>query len=138
MWKIRSLYEDHNADGSLKPGVKSFDSPKTDTNPSGNASQTKPPSGKVSFNMVKVSKKSQDLMTPVGLLLDDGAPYSGIGLGEFLLVQKMVCPKWKGKFDGLPETVRHRPFWQYGVSSHSSKIPWIKFNLVIYCSVLLL
>jgi len=122
--KFGHWYKDHSPDGSLKPGVKSYDTPQIGTNPAGstgNQKSTPNSNGKVSFNMVNLSQKSFELHNPIGPLLDDGAPYSGIGLEEFKLLQSIVYPSWNGKFDGLPDTVKHRPFWQYGVGSHSSK-----------------
>jgi len=122
--KYGHWYKDHYPNGSLKPGVKSYDTPQNGTNGSvcyGNQRGTSSSNGKVSFNMVNLRQKSLELHNPIGPLLDDGAPYSGIGLDEFKLLQSIVYPSWNGKFDGLPSTVKNRPFWQYGVGSHSSK-----------------
>ena len=55
-----------------------------------------------------------------GPLVDNAAPYSGIGMKEFQLIQPIIAPDWNGEFDPLPDSVADRPFWQYGSGSHSS------------------
>ncbi len=45
----------------------------------------------------------------VGPLLDDGAPYSGIGLLDFKLIQPFMLPDWSGAYDPLPDFVKNRP-----------------------------
>lgn len=52
--------------------------------------------------------------------MDDGAPYSGMGLEKFKLMQPRVLPKWNGEFESLPQCIRERPYWQYGPGNHSS------------------
>lgn len=112
--KYGHWYSDHNVDGSLKPGVKSFDSPQ----PSGQGEQT---AKKVTCNMINIVGNISKIHCPIGTLLDDGAPYSGIGHEEFKLIQKFIFPNWGGIFEELPESVRNRPYWQYGTGSHASK-----------------
>lgn len=112
--KYGHWYKDHNPDGSLKPGVKSFDS-----TPSG--AQSEALLKKVTFNMVNLGEENIILYSSIGPLFDDGAPYSGIWLEEFKIVQKLVCPSWNGNFEKLPELVLLRPFWKYGIGSHASK-----------------
>eukprot|EP00171_Calliarthron_tuberculosum_P022021 IDg22021t1 len=117
---------DHNPDGSLKPGVVSRSKP----------SQKQANSKKaISFNMVNLSsKESQNVDEKrgcLGPLLDDGAPYSGIGINEFKLIQPFVLPNWSGKLDAIPESVADRPYWQYGTGSHSSELRKIIGSLVL-------
>lgn len=56
-----------------------------------------------------------------GPLVDDAAPYSGVGLREFYDLQEGVMPKWNGNLEPLPNSVKGRPYWQYGRGEHSSK-----------------
>ena len=107
---------DHNDDGSLKPGAVSNDGPmKTDK------AEKK---GVITFGMVKLCDQACDsgmTVTPCGPLLDDGAPYSGLGTAEFHVLQPEVLPEWNQKFDPIPESVKHTPYWQYGTGSHASQ-----------------
>ena len=56
----------------------------------------------------------------LGPLLDDGAPYSGMGLEEILLLKHTIMPTFNGNLDPLPAAVVCRPFWQYGSGKHAS------------------
>ena len=56
----------------------------------------------------------------LGPLVDDGAPYSGMGLQEFRELQKVIMPTFNGVFDPLPPSVADRPFWKYGNGEQSS------------------
>lgn len=109
---------DHKPDGSLKAGMKS--NPK----PEGTGSSGESPARRgATFNMVHLVPENVHVPfdNPVGPLLDDGAPYSGIGIEEFNMIQPVVIPGWKGVFDALPDSVKDRPRWQYGNGEHSSK-----------------
>jgi len=124
---------DHKPDGSLKPGVKSYDCPQgvSTPNESGSQRQSTNLAKKVSFNMVHLSNDSNLIGSPIGPLLDDGAPYSGIGEEEFNMIQKYVCPEWTGGYGMLPDIVKNRPYWQYGIGSHASKSRRIIGSVVI-------
>ena len=52
--------------------------------------------------------------------MDNAAPYSGIGIEEFRLIQPLIAPNWNGSFDPLPDSISDRPYWQYGSGQHSS------------------
>lgn len=112
---------DHNADGSLKPGVLSTHEPVSSSKPT---SSSKPASSSrsVSFNMVNLIGSTCDISEVAGPLLDDGAPYSGMGSNEFKILQPIIFPKWTGKLDPLPSSIADRPFWQYGIGEHSSDV----------------
>ena len=56
-----------------------------------------------------------------GALLDDGSPYSGMGIIEFLVLQPLLLPNWNEKLQPVAEELRSRPFWQYGTGSHSTE-----------------
>ena len=55
-----------------------------------------------------------------GPMVDDGAPYSGLGLTELKELAKYIMPASDGKLDTIPKGVADRPFWQYGKGAHSS------------------
>lgn len=106
---------DHNPDGSLNRPMR----PSTNKNESSsNCKASKEPKKTVTFHMVNIPSAIFD--NPVGPLLDDGAPYSGMGLAEFKLIQPFVVPDWNGSLDPLPEIIQDRPWWQYGQGRHAS------------------
>ena len=55
-----------------------------------------------------------------GPMVDDGAPYSGMGLKEFRVLAEYIMPTWDGKLQPIPEPIADRPFWQYGKGQHAS------------------
>ena len=80
----------------------------------------------MTFNMVNVSTCSRNYSdTPFfvenGPLLDDGAPYSGIGEHEFYILRSKLKTDFNGTFDEIPKEIAHRPYWQYGTGNHASK-----------------
>lgn len=70
--------------------------------------------------MVQLGRSSNRMKQPIGPLLDDGAPYSRIGIEEFKMIKKYAHPSWNGELDELPEKVLHRPYWQYGNGTQAS------------------
>ena len=56
----------------------------------------------------------------IGPLLDDGAPYSGLGLVELKILSPYLHTNWSGKLDPLPRAIADRTHWKYGSGSHSS------------------
>lgn len=105
---------DHKEDGSLKPGVKAFDAPPQQENSEENV---------LRFNMATLAAKNKNTISvsnQTGPLLDDGAPYSGIGSTELKLIAELVCPEWNGNLDPIPDSVADRPYWQYGSGEHRS------------------
>lgn len=76
-------------------------------------------SGVVSFNMAQFTSSANNDCPP-GPLVDDAAPYSGMGLVEFRALQKVLLPNWNGSFGSLPLSIKERPFWQYGSGNHAS------------------
>lgn len=57
----------------------------------------------------------------VGPLLDDGAPYSGMGLADFQVLQPLLLSDWNGELLSLPKHLQSRPYWQCGNGEHSSE-----------------
>lgn len=105
---------DHNEDGTLKPGVKSEPATISGT-------PKRVPKKSMTFNMVNISDSCIALSNDfVGPLLDDGAPYSGLGVEEFKVLQELIMPNWDGSYDKLPKEIQDRPYWQYGTGNHSS------------------
>ena len=72
--------------------------------------------------MASLPSADNNLFCSIGPLLDDGAPYSGMGMREFRAIQPMVLPNWSGKLHKLPDTIADRPFWKYGSGAHSSEV----------------
>lgn len=71
--------------------------------------------------MVHIQRSVELFRNLIGPVLDDGAPYSGIGMDEFKIVKPIMLPEWDGKLEELPDCIKDRPRWQYGMGSHSSK-----------------
>ena len=67
----------------------------------------------------------------VGLLLDDGAPYSGIGEQEFQPLRSKLKTDYTGVYEDLPADIVHRSYWQYGTGEHSSQYKKIIFSVLI-------
>lgn len=57
----------------------------------------------------------------LGLLGDDGAPYSGMGIVELESLLQKILPAWNGDLDPLPKSIADRPYWQYGNGNHASQ-----------------
>ena len=55
------------------------------------------------------------------VLLDDGAPYAGMGLVKLEKLARIIMPGWDGALGALPDKIKARPFWQYGRGKHTSK-----------------
>ena len=112
---------DHNQDGSLKPGVKSTKEPTTYSKVQSRSSGRTKKS--ITFHMAKLSSfgaKIGDTSFP-SPLLDDGAPYSGIGIHELKLLTPYLREKWDGKIHPIPAPISDKTHWQYGTGSHSSE-----------------
>jgi len=110
---------DHIDQDTLKPGTKSFDGPPcTGFQPTG---ILRPASKALSFNICTLPRSDLNVTLYSGPLVDDGAPYSGIGYIELSMIAKHVCPDWNATLDPLPDLVSERPFWQYGTGQHVSE-----------------
>ena len=55
-----------------------------------------------------------------GPLVDDGAPYSGLGMQQPADIAEQIMIGWNGQLGRLPPEVRDRPYWQYGSGTYSS------------------
>ena len=116
---------DHLVNGKLKPNTPSRDTKKD-----------KAGNGAVTFNMVNVSTCSRNysdktFLVENGPLLDDGAPYSGVGEHEFHILRSKLKTNFNGTFDELPNEIVHRPYWQYGNGNHASKSKRIIGSILI-------
>lgn len=119
-WQEKGHWKsDHNKDGSLKPSVKSVQSNPRSTNVSKSPGSAQ--KNTVTFHMVQFTNNYDFAYDFFGPLLDDGAPYSGMGLSEFLLLQPMLIPNWDGSILPVPREIEACPFWQYGSGEHSSE-----------------
>lgn len=119
----------------------SSDQPIVNTNiasPASDKSESTPPvSNTVRFNMEKLSSSSNIITSTVninkkqindnknscsiiGPMLDDGAPYSAIGIEELRSLHLSILPTWDGSLESIPEIIADRAFWQYGVGAHES------------------
>lgn len=56
----------------------------------------------------------------IGPLVDDGAPYSAIGLTELHILKDQLLSNFTGKLDTIPTSLNVRTFWQYGCGNHAS------------------
>lgn len=56
----------------------------------------------------------------IGPLLDNGAPYIGLGFEEFKILKPILHQNWNGIFDKLRNDRSDLPYWQYGSGSHAS------------------
>ena len=139
--KYGHWHADHEDNGTLKANARSSDEPITNmTNnfetPAKNG-YTPPPKQPVRFNMAKLSsstniiastisindqitKGNNNNISMIGPMLDDGAPYSAIGMDELRSIYLTIMPDWDGSLDCIPESIADRPFWQYGVGAHAS------------------
>lgn len=115
VWQWGHWHSDNFYDGKLKPNTPSRDSKEDNAN-----------SGAVTFNMVHAGQSSEtsdmkDISFHVGPLLDDSALYSRMGENEFHLLRSKLNTNFSRYFYELPETIPHRPYWQYGIGSHCSQ-----------------
>ncbi|CAN8063104.1 unnamed protein product [Agarophyton chilense] len=113
---------DHREGNSLKAGFKSYDAAPTQVTEQKNV---------LFFNMVTLGNESHPYHNFIGPLLDDGAPYSGIGMKELHVIKHMVCPDWNGNLDPIPDTIADRPNWQYGSGNHKSEPRRILGSIVL-------
>ena len=75
--------------------------------------------GILHFNMVSLSSSRNSIEVP-GPLVDDAAPYSGLGIVELQALHPQLIPEWDGTLEDIPDSVKDRPFWQYGSGEHAS------------------
>ena len=53
-------------------------------------------------------------------MVDDGAPYSGVGLKELRVLANYITPTWDGTLEPILDSIAARPFWKYGKGQHTS------------------
>lgn len=97
-------HSNHNPDDSLKPGVKS-EPVQTNTSSRRTPATSTPDKKTVTFHMAKFPSNSDIQENPVGPLLEDGAPYSGMGTDEFILLQPMLVLDWDGTLFPIPKQI---------------------------------
>ena len=73
--------------------------------------------------MVKLDSNATEryFETFSGPLVEDGAPYSGIGLQELNLISPYLRTQWNQKVDPLPDPISDRTHRQYGSGNQSSQ-----------------
>lgn len=73
--------------------------------------------------MVLLAKEAKTLELPedfIWKLVDDGAPYSGLGLRESKFLKLLLLPDWDGYLEPPLESTKDRPYWPYGAENHAS------------------
>ena len=93
---------DHNPDGTLKPGFKSFDTEDESCNESNrkpcNSGQSLKSKKSVIFHIARSYMPLEiSHLRLSGPLLNDGAPYSGIGFHELKILIPYLRTNWNGK-----------------------------------------
>ena len=84
-------------------------------------SKTEQPPKSLNFHMAQIKEMSNNLSKQfIGLLLDDGAPYSGMGVSEFKLLQPIILPNWTKKLEPNPNEIKSRTFSQFGDGEQAS------------------
>ena len=116
---------DHNSDGSLPPHVKSVSERKPASYSTSSASSAFARDQKknaISFNMAALVGSTASTYTKpeLGPLVDDGAPYSAIGLVELNLLKEHHRSGSPKKLDPIPSSLSGHSHWQYGTGEHSS------------------
>ena len=116
-------HSDLYPNGKLKLWVKTSKS-STTTVPKGHRtphSQYAAQKKSLTFNMVNIADNSKlSFNRFIGLLLDDVAPYSGLGMHELKILSPHLRTSWNGVLDPLPSAIRNRTHWQYCIGTHSS------------------
>lgn len=148
--KYGHWYNDHEADGSLKPGVMSAEKPTLENSskkPELYSTQKKNDGGNtVQFNTARPSSSSTVIASTISLsdssnskpdceeigpLLDDGASYSAIRIEELGALPTSILPCWNGSLDRIPDLIADRRYWQYGVGAHASPVRAILGSIVL-------
>ena len=114
---------DHTSDGTMKSEVKASKNPVTQPYKEWNNVNSKPNTHKktMTFNIAMLNGTCSFSSSHfTGPLLDDGAPYSGLGLLELEMLSPYLRSNWNGKLDPLRSAIADRIHWQYGSGSHSS------------------
>lgn len=86
------------------------------------------------FSMVKLVTDRESMSFHsyfAGPLLDDCAPYSGVGFVELSIIKQLIFPNWNGSLDKISESIADRPYWQYGIGEHSNSARKIMASLFI-------
>ena len=86
--------------------------------------------GTLQFNMASISCPGNEEIA-ISPLVDNAAPYNGIGIVELRAISKGVFHSWNGDLDPLPESIQDRPYWQYGSGSHASRRRSILGSIVL-------
>ena len=126
--------DSHRRDGSLAPNTKSYSTggafaaanimSMPPDNGAGSSQQHRN-RNTVSFNMATTSGAdnsagSTDSGAMIGPLVDDGAPYSAIGMAELKLLLEHSAGDGDIELDDIPEALDGHTHWQYGTGQHAS------------------
>lgn len=99
---------EHNDDGTLKSGAVLIESIGAANTSTDTPSRRKT----IMVNLASLGDCHQECDFPydfIGPLVDNGAPYSGIGLYEFSLLKSFLVPKWNRKSDPLRASIVDTP-----------------------------
>ena len=77
------------------------------------------------------SAANTGLSSELGPLLDDGAPYSGIGQVELSLLADHIGLSPNSKIDAIPQALGSHTHWQYGSGEHASSARRILGSIVL-------
>lgn len=114
--------QDHGPDGNYPPLVKRAHS---------DSAAGRQNAKTVTFNMVRLGTHYNEAVSYSGPLLDDGAPYSGLGEKELEALAPVLLPFWDKVYEPIPASVASCPLWQYGSGTHSSKARKIVGSVVL-------
>ena len=68
-----------------------------------------PQNKSLTFSMAKITDNSEFFFNHfIGPLLDDGAPYSGLGMHELKILSPYLHKNWHGEQDPLPSAIGNR------------------------------
>lgn len=78
------------------------------------------------------SGTSGTIFDSAGPLVDEGAPYCGMGIVELIALYKYLLPSWDCSLKPIPSQITETPYWQYGLGSHASSRRRIMGSVLIY------
>ena len=73
------------------------------------AGATTPPKGTLQSNIASIGS-SRTMSASVGPLVDDGAPYCGMGIVELRSLYNYLLPSWDGSLQPIPSHIRGTPY----------------------------
>lgn len=135
-------WDAHQDDGSLPSHIPSSDVPiekhedkSQNQHHQSNSADTK---SSITFNMAhiksfkkcaaieerecqEISAHAPSRSDNIGPMVDNGAPYSAIGILDLLLLSSNILPSFEGSLDPVPDAFKAFNGWQYGSGDHASE-----------------